>query len=85
MLQLQGVSYSKIGEDKQEIGFIADDIKDLIPELIYLDENGEVEGIHYQRTVAVLAESVKELNDKVKAQELFIKDLVSRIEKLENK
>ena len=34
---------------------------------------------------AVLVEGIKELDAKVKAQELFIKDMISRIEKLESK
>ena len=82
--QLQGVTFNRIGEEKREYGFIADEVKDVAPELVSYDENGEVHGVHYARTVAVLTEAVKELNGRVKAQDLFIKDLVARIEKLEN-
>jgi len=35
--------------------------------------------------VAVLVEAVKELSDKVQTQEIFIKDLESRIKNLETK
>jgi len=83
--QLQGVSFNRIGEEKREHGFIADEVQNVIPELVSYDANGEVHGVHYARTVAVLTEAIKELDNKVKVQDLFIKDLVDRIEKLENK
>ena len=83
--QIKGVSYNKIGEDKQEIGFIAEQVKDIYPEFIEHDDTGQVIGIQYARMTAVLVEGIKELDAKVKAQELFIKDMISRIEKLESK
>jgi hypothetical protein len=83
--KIDGITFNRIGEERREYGFIADDILDVAPELVSHDENGEVHGVHYARTVAILTEAVKELDNKVKAQDLFIKDLVARIEKLENK
>jgi hypothetical protein len=85
IIQLEGVTFNRIGEEKREYGFIADEVESIAPELASHDDTGQVHGVHYARTVAVLTEAVKELNDKVKAQDLFIKDLVARIEKLENK
>jgi len=81
---IDGVTFNRIGEERREYGFIADEIESTAPELVSYDDTGQVHGVHYARTVAVLTEAVKELNDKVKAQDLFIKDLVARIEKLEN-
>ncbi len=83
--QLQGVTFMRIGGETREYGFIADEVQKVAPDLVTCDENGEVYGVHYARTVAILTEAVKELNDKVNSQELFIKDLLGRIEKLENK
>ena len=82
---IDGVTFNRIGEERREYGFIADEIESTAPELVSYDANGEVHGVHYARTVAILTEAVKELDNKVKAQDLFIKDLVARIEKLENK
>ena len=84
-LALQGVTFNRIGEEKHEYGFIADEVKDVVPELVTYNAEGELQGVHYARTVAILTEAIKELNNKVKAQDLFINDLVARIEKLENK
>lgn len=83
--QLQGVSFVRIGEETQEHGFIADDVHNILPELVSYDENGAPYGVHYARTVAIQNEAIKELNNKVNSQELFIRDLLRRIEKLENK
>jgi len=83
--QLQGVTFVRIGEENREYGFIADEVADVAPELVSYDENGNPYGVQYARTVAILTEAVKELNTKVNSQELFIRDLLARIEKLENK
>ena len=85
MTQLQGVTFVRIGEENREYGFIADEVADVAPELVSYDENGNPYGIQYARTVAILNEAIKELNTKVNFQELFIRDLLARIEKLENK
>jgi hypothetical protein len=83
--QLQGVTFVRIGEENREYGFIADEVADVAPALVSYDENGNPYGVQYARTVAIQNEAIKELNDKVNSQELFIRDLLRRIEKLENK
>ena len=60
--QLQGVSYTKIGAEKQEIGFIAEEVASTYPEFVEYDDNGEVIGIQYARLTSVLVESIKELD-----------------------
>ena len=84
-LQLEGVSFNKIGKTDLEIGFIAEQVAEIYPEFVEYDSSGnEVMGIQYSRLTAVLLESIKELNDKVNSQQIFINDLAARIEKLEN-
>lgn len=83
--QLQGVTFVRIGEENREYGFIADEVADVAPALVSYDENGNPYGVQYARTVAIQNEAIKELNNKVNSQELFIRDLLRRIEKLENK
>jgi hypothetical protein len=82
--KLQGVSYNKIGQTRKEIGLIADEVVKVLPELVKY-QDGEVYGLSYNRLTAVLVEAVKELNDKVKQQEIFIQDLADRLKKLEDK
>jgi hypothetical protein len=83
--QLQGVSFTRIGETDKKLGFIAEEVAEIYPELVEYDSNGEIKGLAYQRLTAVLVEAVKELSDKVKQQEIFIQDLADRLKKLEDK
>ena len=82
--QMQGVYFTRIEDESKQIGFIADDVYKIYPELVEF-KDGEVESLRYQRITAVLVEAVKELSDKVDAQEEIIKGLIERIIKLENK
>lgn len=60
--QLEGVTYNKIQTPEiQEIGFIADDVNEVFPEVVQKTISGEVEGIHYARMTAILLEAVKDL------------------------
>jgi hypothetical protein len=81
---MQGVYFTRKEDNTRQIGFIADEIFETYPELVKL-KDGEVDGLQYQRITAVLVEAMKELSDKVDSQEKLIKDLISRITKLESK
>ena len=83
--QLRGVTYTKDGNNQTEIGMIAEEVGKLFPELVSTNEEGLVEALNYSRVTAVLVEAVKELSAKVQAQEIFIDNIVSRLQKLENK
>ena len=61
---LVGVSYNKIGYSKTEIGLIADEVFTYRPEYVLI-EDGEVEGIMYQRIVADLINAVNILTERV--------------------
>lgn len=61
---LVGVSYNKIGENKTEIGLIADDVLIYRPEYVEMID-GEVEGLHYNRIVADLINAVNILTERV--------------------
>ncbi|MBD3260627.1 MAG: hypothetical protein GF334_02950 [Candidatus Altiarchaeales archaeon] len=51
--------------DKREIGFIAEDAHDLgLTELVYYDENGEVQSFNYRRYGAILHNEVKKLRQR---------------------
>jgi hypothetical protein len=82
--QMKGVYFTRIEDQTRQIGFIADDVYKIYPELVET-KDGEVESLRYQRITAVLVEAVKELSDKVDSHEKTIKELISRILKLENK
>jgi hypothetical protein len=63
--KLKGVKFNLIGNEKTQIGFIADDVENIIPEIVTKDKNGEIEGLEYSRLTALLVEAVKELSEKI--------------------
>jgi hypothetical protein len=56
---LRGVSYNKIGSDLEEIGFIAQEVEEILPELVMTDSEGN-KSVVYSRTVALLVEAMKQ-------------------------
>jgi hypothetical protein len=72
--QLRGVSYLKGG--KPEIGVIAQEVEKIMPFLVGEDSAG-YKTVAYQNMVGLLIEAIKEQNK-------TIKELTTRLEKLEN-
>ena|SRR5689334_7959635 len=70
---LQGVSYIRKQNDEHEIGFIAQDVKEVLPELV--SEQGEYLGINYSRLVAILVEALKEQDKKIESLATIIRKL----------
>lgn len=68
--QLQGVTYNFISKpDVPRIGFIAQDVKEVIPEVVKMDGMTEHYTISYNDLIPVLVEGIKELSSRVKALE----------------
>jgi hypothetical protein len=66
VLQLRPVEYNLISNDLRQVGFIAQEVQKLVPEVVTGKEGdiskGEVLGITYSNLVPVLAKSIQELN-----------------------
>ena len=77
--KLRGVYYNRIDdEDKErEIGFIAQEVNEVAPELVTYAEDVDQYGVKYGNTTALLVEAVKELTQQVK-------DLKQEIEEIKN-
>jgi len=77
--QLEGVYYNRVDDpDKnREIGFIAQDVNEVTPELVTYAEDVDQYGVKYQNATALLVEAVKTLTQQVK-------DLQAEIEELKN-
>ncbi|ELP94113.1 hypothetical protein EIN_184800 [Entamoeba invadens IP1] len=77
VLQLTGKSYKYIGSNNVNMGFIAQEVKEIFPELVHEDEDGlsvDVIGM-----VPLLVESLKEIHTAISASKI---DNVSKIEEL---
>ena len=63
--KLSGVFFNKIGDDKRQIGLIAQDVKEVVEEAVYKDENGFL-NIAYGNLMGLIIEGMKELRNEIK-------------------
>ena len=70
--KLNPVNYVRILDNKQEFGFIAEELKEVYPEFVIGD------GVNYPKMVSVLVSAVQELTQKIEKQQ-------DEIELLKNK
>ena len=93
VMLLEGVSYDwkadeypEMGFTKdRQIGFIAQDVEEVFPELVTTDSNGN-KAVYYSQMVAVLLEAMKEQQEeisKLKKQQTTIAELTGKIAQLE--
>ena len=84
VLKIQGVNYfwragefpqNKFNMEKQ-IGFIAQDLEKIYPEMVITDDKG-YKSVDYSRLTPVLVEAIKELNAKNESQQKIIDNLQS--------
>ena len=81
--QLQGVSYERKSDAKREIGVIAEDVEEIVPEVVSRDsETHDVEGVDYSRLTALLIEAVKSQQAELRMQHSELQQLKTRIEQL---
>jgi hypothetical protein len=99
VIKLEGVSYywnkqtppNRKLNDNKEIGFIAQDVENIIPEAVIKTEDN-VYGLNYNAIIPVLAEAIKEFNDKIttlkeqseelKKENLELKETINTIYKM---
>jgi hypothetical protein len=67
VLSLHPVSYNRIGAEQTEIGFIAQEMRSILPEVVH--DTGEYLGISYGNITAVLVKAIQELSAKNDALE----------------
>ena len=78
LLLIDGKSYEMKG--KQKIGVLAQDIKEVFPELVTEDDN-EMLAVNYQGLVPVLINALKEQDGKMKEQDGKMKEQESKFVK----
>jgi len=61
---MKGVEYTKVDSDTKEIGLIAQDVEEILPEVVSTDAEG-MKSVSYARLVAVLIEAVKEQQQQI--------------------
>ena len=66
--KLNPVSYNKIGQKQNEIGFIAQEVEEFLPQLVREDDDG-LKSLAYGNMNAVLVKAIQELTAKVEMLE----------------
>ena len=77
VLQLKPKSYKMIEDDIEQIGFIAQDVEEILPELVSTSEKG-MKGLSYGNLTAVLVKAIQE-------QQTLIQELSAKVSALQNK
>ena len=71
---MRGVEYTRKSNDEREIGVIAQEVKEIVPELVTIQENDnslnddglkDIHTMKYQNTVGLLIEAIKELKAEI--------------------
>jgi hypothetical protein len=68
---MRGVGYNKIGEEKRSIGVIAQEMLDVIPEVVHTDDQG-MHSVAYGNLVGVLIEAMKEQQQQIEELKAII-------------
>jgi len=89
VLKLNPVNYRFISNGLNQIGFIAQEVQPLLPEVVTGTEGdiekGETLGITYSSLIPVLTKAIQEQQQQLEAQQKLIQSLLERLETLENK
>jgi len=69
VLQMQPKQFNYITDGRPDVGFIAEDMIAVVPEIVAMNSNNEPDTISYDRLVAVLCKAIQELEARVAALE----------------
>jgi len=58
------VWYNKIGEEDRKVGVIAQEVEEVLPEVVHTDTEG-MKSVDYGKMVGVLIEAIKELKQEI--------------------
>lgn len=65
--RMRGVTFDWIdGRKNNDIGFIAEEVNEVVPQVVHKNEVGQIESLDYGRLTSLLVQAVKELSAEVK-------------------
>ncbi len=83
--QLRGVSYDLKDSGKHEIGVIAEEVGEVVPEVVSYEENGkDARGVDYSRLTALLIEATKEQQGEIQHQQAVLRTQAAAIRDLKS-
>jgi len=89
LLKLNPVDYRLKASGNNQIGFIAQELMEIIPEAVSGKEGdlekGEILSVSYTSLIPILTKAIQEQQQQLEAQQILIQSLLERLETLENK
>jgi hypothetical protein len=84
VLEMNGVyfSWKRDTLDNRRVGFIAQELEKVLPEVVFTNPVDGLKGINYPEITAVLAQAVKEQDQKIEKQQKEIDELKSLVNNL---
>lgn len=78
--QMRAVTFSWTSNERQDIGMIAEEVGEVMPEAVVYEENGrDAKSIDYGRITALLVEAMKELNERNQQLEAEVAELKAMV------
>jgi hypothetical protein len=65
IMQMRGVSYEWKADGTKDVGFIAEEMGQVLPEVVHFGKDGRAQSIDYSRLTSVLVEAVKSLKSEI--------------------
>ncbi len=82
---LRGVTYDLKGNGKHEIGVIAEEVGQVVPEVVSYEENGkDAQGVDYSRLTALLIEATKQQQKQFRQQQIELAKALRQIKQQQN-
>lgn len=79
VLAMKSRQYNYIEGKNEDVGFIAEELVDVIPELVALNDKDQPDAVSYDRLTSVLCKAIQELNAKVEALEEKVATLEAQV------
>ena len=79
VLQMRGVTYINKDTGAKEMGVIAEEVQEVLPEVVLYNKEGQVDSVSYGRLSAVFIEAIKELKQEINEQNLIISELKRKL------
>lgn len=65
VMRMRGVTYLKKETNIKEVGVIAEEINEILPDLVKYNTEGQIDSVSYSRITAVLIEAIKDLKQEI--------------------
>lgn len=82
--QLRGVRYRERASGVAKVGFVAEEVAEVLPALVSTTEDGRARSLNYSHLTAVLVEALKDEVDRADRLEAQIEKQEARLQRLEN-